>query len=107
MATVRRSLKKLEADISTSTKGVVKQFETMGKGIDNSITSAMQSRINEMVGIGTKASKQWTGALAQQGVELEKLRMRYNPVFAAVRQYQESVVGIQQAHRLGAISAEE
>lgn len=107
MATVRRSLKKLEADISTSTKGVVKQFETMGKGIDSSITSAMQSRINEMVGIGTKASKQWTGALAQQGVELEKLRMRYNPVFAAVRQYQESVVGIQQAHRLGAISAEE
>nr|WP_313023120.1 phage tail length tape measure family protein [Brucella intermedia] len=107
MATVRRSLKKLEADISTSTKGVVKQFEAMGKGIDNSITSAMQSRINEMVGIGTKASKQWTGALAQQGVELEKLRMRYNPVFAAVRQYQESVVGIQQAHRLGAISAEE
>lgn len=107
MATVRRSLKKLEADISTSTKGVVKQFETMGKGIDNSITSAMQSRINEMVGIGTKASKQWTGALAQQGAELEKLRMRYNPVFAAVRQYQESVVGIQQAHRLGAISAEE
>ncbi|MEJ5020614.1 phage tail length tape measure family protein [Ochrobactrum vermis] len=107
MATVRRSLKKLEADISTSTKGVVKQFEAMGKGIDNSITTAMQSRINEMVGIGTKASKQWTGALAQQGAELEKLRMRYNPVFAAVRQYQESVVGIQQAHRLGAISAEE
>jgi uncharacterized protein (UPF0147 family) len=107
MATVRRSLKKLEADVAASSSGVVKKFEAMGKGIDNSITSAMQTRINEMVGIGTKASKQWTGALAQQGVELEKLRMRYNPVFAAVRQYQESVVGIQQAHRLGAISAEE
>lgn len=107
MATVRRSLKKLEADVAASSSGVVKKFEAMGKGIDNSITTAMQSRINEMVGIGTKASKQWTGALAQQGVELEKLRMRYNPVFAAVRQYQESVVGIQQAHRLGAISAEE
>ncbi len=107
MATVRRSLKKLEADISTSTSGVVKKFEAMGKGIDNSITTAMQSRINDMVGIGTKASKEWTGALAQQGAELEKLRMRYNPIFAAVKQYQASVVGIQQAHRLGAISAEE
>lgn len=107
MATVRRSLKKLEADVAASSSGVVKKFEAMGKGIDNSITTAMQSRINEMVGIGTKASKQWTGVLAQQGAELEKLRMRYNPVFAAVRQYQESVVGIQQAHRIGAISAEE
>ena len=107
MATVRRSLKKLEADVAASSSSVVKKFESMGKGIDSSITSAMQSRINEMVGIGTKASKQWTGALAQQGAELEKLRMRYSPVFAAVRQYQESVVGIQQAHRIGAISAEE
>lgn len=107
MATVRRSLKKLEADISTSTSGVVKKFEAMGKGIDNSITTAMQSRINDMVGIGTKASKEWTGALAQQGAELEKLRMRYNPIFAAVKQYQASVVGIQQAHRVGALSAEE
>ncbi|MCI0999208.1 phage tail length tape measure family protein [Ochrobactrum sp. C6C9] len=107
MATVRRSLKKLEADISNSTSGVVKKFEAMGKGIDNSITTAMQSRINDMVGIGTKASKEWTGALAQQGAELEKLRLRYNPIFAAVKQYQASVVGIQQAHRVGAISSEE
>lgn len=106
-ATIRRSLKKLEGEIAGVTGNVVKKFDAMGKGIDSSITSSMQNRINQMVGIGTKASKEWTGVLAQQGAELEKLRTKYNPVFAAIKQYQSSVVGIQQAHRLGAISAEE
>ena len=107
MATVRRSLKKLEADIASSSNGIVKKFDAMGKGIDNSMTTAMQARIDQMVGIGTKAAKQWNGVLAEQGAEMEKLRARYNPIFAAVKQYQTSVVSIQQAHRLGAISAEE
>ena len=106
-ATIRRSLKKLEGDIAAASGNIVKKFDAMGKGIDNSMTTAMQARIDQMVGIGTKAAKQWNGVLAEQGAEMEKLRARYNPVFAAVKQYQASVVSIQQAHRLGAISAEE
>ena len=106
-ATIRRSLKKLEGDIAAASGNIVKKFDAMGKGIDNSMTTAMQARIDQMVGIGTKAAKQWSGVLAEQGAEMEKLRARYNPVFAAVKQYQASVVSIQQAHRLGAISADE
>lgn len=106
-ANIRRALKRLEGDIASVSGTVVKKFDAMGKGIDTSMTTAMQSRINQMVGIGTKASKEWSGALAQQGAELDKLRTKYNPVFAAIKQYQASVVSIQQAHRLGAISAEE
>ncbi len=106
-ATIRRSLKKLEGDIAAASGNIVKKFDAMGKGIDNSMTTAMQARIDQMVGIGTKAAKQWNGVLAEQGAEMEKLRAKYNPIFAAVKQYQSSVVGIQQAHRLGAISAEE
>lgn len=106
-ANIRRALKRLEGDISSVSGNVVKKFDAMGKGIDNSMTTAMQARINQMVGVGTKASKEWTGVLAQQGAELDKLRTKYNPVFAAIKQYQASVISIQQAHRLGAISAEE
>lgn len=106
-ATIRRSLKRLEGDIASVSGNVVKKFDAMGKGIDNSMTTAMQARINHMVGVGTKASKEWTGVLAQQGAELEKLRTKYNPVFAAIKQYQASVVSIQQAHRIGALSSDE
>lgn len=107
VAALRRSLKKVEAAVAASSNQVRKQFDDAGKGIDKSITTAMQSRIDTMVGIGTKAAKEWNGVLSSQGAELEKLRAKYNPVFAAVKQYQASVVSIQQAHRLGAISSDE
>lgn len=106
-ANIRRALKRLEGDISSVSGNVVKKFDAMSKGIDNSMTTAMQARINQMVGVGTKASKEWTGVLAQQGAELERLRSKYNPVFAAIKQYQASVVSIQQAQRVGALSSNE
>ncbi|WP_158259881.1 phage tail length tape measure family protein [Phyllobacterium phragmitis] len=107
VAALRRSLKKVEGAIATSSNEIQKQFDNAGKGIDRSITTSMQSRINAMVGIGTKSAKEWNGVLAGQGAELEKLRAKYNPVFAAINEYKASVVSIQQAHRVGAISADE
>lgn len=107
LATVRRSLRRLESDISSTTSQVQKQFDSLGKGIDKSMTTAMQTRINAMVGIGAKATKEWTGALAEQGAELERLRGKFNPVFSTITRYKATVAEIQQAHRLGAISADE
>lgn len=107
LATVRRSLKKLEGDIASTSGAVVKQFDKMGKGIDNSMTSALQTRIDKMVGIGTKGAQEWTGALADQGKELERLRARYNPLFATINNYKSAVTDIKRAHALGAISANE
>lgn len=107
LATVRRSMKKLEADIAATSGNVVKKFEAMGKGIDTSMVTAMQARIDQMTGVGTKAAKEWNGVLSQQGAELDKLRQKYNPVFAAVNNYKASVVDIQRAHKLGAISSDE
>ncbi|MBY2906066.1 hypothetical protein HF278_04045 [Rhizobium leguminosarum] len=60
-----------------------------------------------MVGIGKAASKEWTGALADQGKELERLRSKYSPLFATINQYKTAVSDIKQAHALGAISANE
>lgn len=107
LASIRRSLKKLETDIAATSGNVVKKFDAMGKGIDNSMTTAMQARVNAMVGIGTKASKEWSGALTQQGAELDKLRAKYSPMFATVTSYKNSITEIRRAHALGAISSDE
>ncbi|MBX4906170.1 tail length tape measure protein [Rhizobium bangladeshense] len=106
-ATLRRSIQRIERDLAGLSGSVQKQFTAVGKSIDNSISSTMQNRINAMVGIGTKASKEWTGALADQGKELERLRAKYNPLFATITQYKAAVAEIKQAHAVGAISANE
>ncbi|AHF83695.1 tail length tape measure protein [Rhizobium leguminosarum bv. trifolii WSM1689] len=106
-ATLRRSIKRIEQDLGTLAGSVQKQFSAVGKSIDNSVSSTLQNRINNMVGIGKAASKEWTGALADQGKELDRLRARYSPLFATINQYKTAVADIKQAHALGAISANE
>lgn len=106
-ATLRRSIKRIEQDLGTLAGSVQKQFTAVGKSIDNSVSSTLQNRINSMVGLGAKASKEWTGALADQGKELERLRAKYSPLFATISQYKTAVADIKQAHALGAISANE
>ncbi|MBZ9698824.1 phage tail length tape measure family protein [Mesorhizobium sp. CO1-1-9] len=64
LSTVKRQLRQLTADIGTTTSGIQKQFDGLGKGIDQSL-SPVQKRINAMVGlpVGPKL-KEWQGALA-------------------------------------------
>ncbi|MHC2540416.1 tail length tape measure protein [Sinorhizobium meliloti] len=107
LATVKRSLKRLESDISSTTGKVEKQFNALGNGIDKSMSTALQKRIDGMVGIGTRGAKEWSGALADQGKELERLRARYSPLFATINNYKTAVADIKRAHALGAISANE
>ncbi|MDX0512572.1 tail length tape measure protein [Sinorhizobium medicae] len=107
LATVKRSLKRLEADISSTTGKVEKQFNALGNGIDKSMSTALQKRIDGMVGIGARGAKEWSGALADQGKELERLRSRYSPLFATINNYKSAVADIKRAHAVGAISANE
>ena len=108
LSVVKRQLRQLTADIGQTTSGIQRQWAATGAAIDKSInTTGVQKRINELVGAVDKAGKQWSGVLANQGSELEKLRARFNPVFATVKQYQAQIAEIQTAHRLGAISADE
>ncbi|MDX0555535.1 tail length tape measure protein [Sinorhizobium medicae] len=107
LATVKRSLKRLEADISSTTGKVEKQFNALGNGIDKSMSTALQKRIDGMVGVGTRGAKEWSGALADQGKELERLRARYSPLFATINNYKAAVADIKRAHSIGAISANE
>lgn len=45
--------------------------------------------------------------IAAYGKELERLRAQYNPIFAAVKQYQLAIAEIRQSNAVGAISTDE
>ncbi len=106
-ATLRRSIQRIERDLAGLSGSVQRQFAKVGSSIENSVTTTMQNRINAMVGIAAKASKEWTGALADQGKELERLRAKYSPLFNTISNYKAAVADIRRAHALGAISADE
>src|SRR5690606_32671089 len=107
LSSVQRAIKKLDGDIARAGSQIERRFSSIGKSIDKAMPTAVQQRINRMVGIATDSTKEWTGALANQGKELEKLRAKYNPIFATINNYKSSINEIRNAHRLGAISADE
>lgn len=108
LTTIKRQLRQLGQTITQETAGYSKGFESFGKRMDAAVnTTGVQKRINQLTGIAAKSTKEWTGALADQGKELTRLRAQYNPIFSAIKQYQASVVEIQTANRVGAISTDE
>src|ERR1700761_3232686 len=90
MTAVKRALTKLGADVDAASGQISRKFDKVGASLDNSITTALQARVNSMVGIGTKAANEWSGALADQGKQLDALRAKYNPLFATIKQYQDA-----------------
>src|SRR5690606_8564498 len=48
-----------------------------------------------------------SGALAAEGMALDELRAKYNPMFAVIRQYKAAQAEIRAAHSMGALSADE
>ena len=102
-ATLRRSIQRIERDLAGLSGSVQKQFAKVGSSIQNSVTTTMQNRINAMVGIGARASRERTGVLAVQGKELVRLRAKYSPLFNTINSYESAVADIRRAHALGAI----
>lgn len=106
-STIARSLNKLVGDVDASASRIQSRFEGIGKGIDKSMTTSLQNQINGIVGIGVKATKEWTGALADQGKAFDTLRSKYSPLFAAQQTYLANLAQIKTAHGIGAISSDE
>lgn len=107
LSSVQRAIRKLDGDIARAGSQIERQFATIGNSIDRAMPTAVQERINKMVGIQTAATKEWMGAMAEQGKEMERLRARFNPMFATINNYKSAIGEIRAAHRLGAISADE
>ncbi|WP_246662648.1 phage tail length tape measure family protein [Rhizobium sp. P44RR-XXIV] len=107
MSAATRGVNKFTGDIGAATDRISKKFEALGRSIDTGVSNSLQQRINSMVGIGTTASKEWTGALADQGKELDRLRAKYTPLFATVKQYQAAQTEIRTLYRSGKIGVDE
>lgn len=68
-----------------------------------------QARINQLLGIGgdSGAIRQTEADIAAYGAELDNLRAKFNPLFAAERAHAASLVAINDAFHVGAIDADE
>lgn len=69
-------------------------------------SSDVATRINAMTGV-TGGIRRSADDIAAYGLELDRLRGKYNPIFAATQQYRQSLEEIRRAHAVGAISADE
>ncbi len=56
---------------------------------------------------GNDNIRAWTGALAAEGLALDQLRAKYNPVFAVLQRYKAAQTEIRTAHAMGALSVDE
>ena len=87
-------------------------MEAAGTSIDGTALSmtrqetAAQSLINQITGV-SRATDSTIADQLRHGAALDALRARYNPLFAASRQYEIELREIAEAERLGAISAME
>jgi hypothetical protein len=66
----------------------------------------MQRFIERQTGVA-RATAQWEGPLANVSDELDRMRARFNPLFAAQQRFESATAEINRAQRLGAITADE
>jgi hypothetical protein len=99
---------------------VVGAAERMARAMTQSTAAANQNvRALQVVGSASRAAMQQmansfagvrdfdTGSLISYGRELDAIRAKYNPLFAAGRQYRETLQDINVALKMGAISEKE
>jgi hypothetical protein len=69
-------------------------------------TGSLRERIDQVTGAAPRIGRS-AGDIAAYGAALDDLRTKYNPLFAVIRRYRASLEDIRQAHRVGAIGADE
>ena len=89
------------------TRDVRRELEALQKAAANANQTARQAAIGAAVGMDRAGFSGRAADIAAYGEQLDRLRARYNPVFAASQAYNRELDGINQAHRLGAISVQE
>jgi hypothetical protein len=104
---------RVEIDASQASQGakVAKDAVASIGGAAEVTTSQLQRLIATSVGLhdgpANQNQRQWTGALAAEGLAIDTLRAKYNPLFAVIQQYKAAQVEIRTAHAMGALSSGE
>ncbi|MAM13851.1 MAG: hypothetical protein CML23_26035 [Rhizobiaceae bacterium] len=95
-------------DAKRDLKETQRDFEATGAA-----ALSAQPHVQRLVEATTGLSRAQTdnrnrgGDIAAYGAELDRLRGKYNPLFAVTQRYKQEVAEIRQAQRLGAISTDE
>ncbi len=73
--------------------------------------SKVQQLINAAVGLNNSLAndnqRRWTGLFGDDSLSADRLRAKYNPLFAVIQQYKAAQVEIRTAHAMGALSTDE
>ncbi|ARO24738.1 phage tape measure domain-containing protein [Rhizobium sp. TAL182] len=86
----------------TGGRVVKREFQEIGQA---AVTA--QQRIDEMAQVTRRAAKSAQDSFQVMAQAQDALRAKYNPTFAVLQRYKQTQDEIRQAHRLGAISANE
>jgi hypothetical protein len=89
------------------TREVRREIEALQRAAATPVASARQAAIDAAVGLDRAALGGRGADIEAYGAELDKLRARFNPLFAAEREHEANLRDIDRALRLGAISADE
>lgn len=96
--------------IGTAAQTVPPKVLAIGDAAEKTHTK-LQQLIATSTGLHDGAANQnaraWTGALAAEGLSIDNLRTKYNPLFAVIQRYKESQVEIRTALAMGALSSDE
>ncbi len=105
---INRAISRLLGTVNSSTRGIETAFTRTGAAMDGVGTSAtkLQQQINALTGVNT-SMKCRADDIAAYGAQLDAVRAKYNPLFAAQQQYKQSLVDINSAAKAGALSEKE
>ncbi len=91
------------------------QAENELRNAITSTVSATETKMQRLVavfaglhsGAANNNQRQWTGALAEEGMAVDQLRAKYSPMFAVIQRYRDAKAEIRTANAMGALSVNE
>lgn len=99
MQSARGALKGFGKDVATASGAAEGRIKSLASAVQQ--LTAAENRM----GAGNSARR--AQEIADYGAELDRLRAKFNPVFAASKAYEASLEELNMAHRVGAISVQE
>lgn len=102
-------------DVSTSASAAVTRLEALSAksarlaaslAASANATGSLAGRIDQLTGVSAGVTRS-ADDISAYGKAMDDLRAKHNPMFAVIRNYRTELENIRQAHRVGAISADE
>lgn len=102
-------------EVSTSASAAVTRLEALSAksaqlaaslAASANATGTLAGRIDKLTGVSAGVTRS-ADDIAAYGKAMDDLRAKHNPMFAVIRNYRAELENIRQAHRVGAISADE